>query len=133
MQFLFIDLLLILPIAIFSKISILNLRSNLTYASGVDWTFSRSVSKTANSKPGIKESIDSLAGADRYLHIDSGCGFPGCSETTLVSSLDSVRGAWVLTLIGISRLIWIERSRMSRIPRTPHCSWFPAMNTYYLE
>jgi hypothetical protein len=70
----------------------------------MDWALSRSVSKTTNSKPGIKESIDSPAGADRYLHLDSGCEFPGCPETTLVSSLDCISGAWVLMILGISHL-----------------------------
>lgn len=121
-QFLFIDLLLILPIAIFSKTGIPTWNLNLTHTSGVDWSLSCSMSQTTNRKPGVKKSIDSPTGADRYLHIDPGCEFPGRPETTLVSSVHHITDPRALTFIGLSHLTWTEKNPTSRILRTLHCS-----------
>jgi len=51
----------------------------------MDWTVSRALPEAANGKLGITQSIDPSAWPNRYLYLDSSCGFSGREEATMVS------------------------------------------------
>ena len=85
-QFLFIDVFLILPIAIFSKPEhpmILGFCSH--NRSGMDGAFPCTMPEATNGKTRLKESSDFTTWPNGHLRIHSSCWLSGCEKTKLVS------------------------------------------------
>lgn len=123
-EFLFIDLLLILPIAIFSKSTQLKkIDVILMINSGMDWTISNSLQKAPYCKSCLKKSLDSVAWPNCNLYSHPSYRLPSRTSTKLVCFYEV---SFVLLLTyrwsGSFLPIWIVRNPTLKIPRIRHCS-----------
>lgn len=90
-QFLFIDLILILPIAIFSILPTFHAQYDilLTSSSGMDWAISSTLQKESNGKSCVSGGLNSTSRPNCDLHIHSSCCISSRTKATLVSPTQS--------------------------------------------
>ena len=85
-KFLFIDLILILPIAIFSEslVSTLKPHEILTHPSGLDRAISNYEPQEADGEPRFAKGVDAATRANRYMYLDPTNRLSSCPETVMV-------------------------------------------------
>lgn len=83
-KYLFVDIFLVLPVAIFSTCPRIVIIAFLTFSSGMDGAISNTIQKATNGEFGFKEGTHSFAGPDRPFACDSDNCFHCCEATVLV-------------------------------------------------
>lgn len=86
-QFLFIDLALILPIAIFSMSMCCNIYYHLIAYSGMDGTIPSALQEEADCESCITKGLDATSWSNCNMHRNPGCWFPVCEKTAMVGKI----------------------------------------------